>query len=156
MITVVIVGVLAALAIPGYTGYLYRSRAAEGPAFLAEIGQREESYRAEFSIYADCRGNWAPRARSAVNSQKVAWVATDTCWRQLAASTDGHTRFAFVVEAGGPGDIGPLGNAAGAPTTELYFVSQAVCDLNGDGTSTYFEAYSSRNSIYVSSPRGWE
>lgn len=156
MIVVVIVGILAAIAIPGYTAYLYRSRAAEAPLFLSEIRQRQESYRAEFGTYADCDGQWSPRAAGSVNATQVVWTPTNNCWRQLAAAPDGPVRFAYVFEAGGPGDIGALGTAAGATGNDFYFVSQARGDLNADGTSFFFEGYSDRAQLYVSSTRGWE
>lgn len=156
MIVVTIIGILSMLAIPGFRQYVYRSRAAEAPAFLGEIGMRQEAYRAEFGVYADCRGQWAPRANTATNGRDVPWVTNHTCWRQLGAELDGNTRFAFTVEAGGPGNMGPLGTAAGMPATDFYYVSQAVGDLDEDGTRFFFEMYSGSNVPYVSAPNGWE
>jgi len=52
MIVVVIIGVLAAVAIPSFQSYMYRSRMSEATTFLGEIKQRQEAYRAEFGLYA--------------------------------------------------------------------------------------------------------
>ena len=52
MIVVAIIGVLSALAIPAFRSYVQKARMTEGSAFLGEIRQREEAYRAEFGQYA--------------------------------------------------------------------------------------------------------
>ncbi|MCA9536917.1 MAG: prepilin-type N-terminal cleavage/methylation domain-containing protein, partial [Myxococcales bacterium] len=48
MIVVVIVGILAATAIPSFQRQVIRSRASEAPAMLGRIRMNQESYRAEF------------------------------------------------------------------------------------------------------------
>ena len=53
MIAVVIIGVLASLAIPGFTSYIYKARVTEATNFLGEVKQRQESYRNEFGQYCD-------------------------------------------------------------------------------------------------------
>lgn len=156
MIVVVIIGILAAVAIPGFQQYVYRSRAAEAPAFLSEIKMRQETYRSEFGTYADCRGQWSPRVDGAVNSTRVPWVATNVCWTHLAANPDASVRFAYVTEAGGPGNIGALGGEVGVPGNDQYFVSRAVGDLDDDGNRVWFQSLWARTAIYVSTTAGWE
>ena len=51
MVVVGIVGVLAMVAIPAFTGYVQQTRAAEATTFLAEIKTKQESYRAELGQY---------------------------------------------------------------------------------------------------------
>ena len=64
MIAVVIIGVLATLAIPTFTSYIYKGRVTEAVNFLAEIKQRQESYRSEFGQYCavdtDAWGSYNP------------------------------------------------------------------------------------------------
>ncbi len=57
MIAVVIIGVLATLAIPTFTGYIYKARVTEASNFLGEIKQRQESYRNEFGQYCAVNGD---------------------------------------------------------------------------------------------------
>ena len=58
MITVVvIIGVLAAIAIPAFKRYLDSGSAAEAMAILGELRNREEAYRAEFGVYYSTGAN---------------------------------------------------------------------------------------------------
>ncbi|MBW2587652.1 MAG: prepilin-type N-terminal cleavage/methylation domain-containing protein, partial [Deltaproteobacteria bacterium] len=43
MITVVIMGVLASIAIPSFTNYIYKARVTEATNFLGGIKQRQEA-----------------------------------------------------------------------------------------------------------------
>lgn len=51
MITVVIIGVLAAIAIPSYSNYVLRSHRSEGQALLNETAARMERYYAQNNTY---------------------------------------------------------------------------------------------------------
>src|SRR5712671_2228865 len=53
MIVVVITGVLAAIAIPTFTGYVQKSRTSEAVQFLGLIKLRQEAFRSEFGQYFD-------------------------------------------------------------------------------------------------------
>ena len=53
MIAVVIVGILAAIAIPMYSDYVTRSRRADGQATLMQIAQELERCYTQFSKYND-------------------------------------------------------------------------------------------------------
>ena len=48
LIGVVIVGILAALAVPTFKGYVYRSRVSEAVTVLNEIKARQETYRSRY------------------------------------------------------------------------------------------------------------
>lgn len=52
MVTVVIVGILAAIAYPAYTSFVQRSRRADAIAVLTAIVQAQERYRSNVSSYA--------------------------------------------------------------------------------------------------------
>ena len=62
MIVVVITSVLAAIAIPTFTGYIQKSRTAEAVDFLGVIKLRQESYRSEFGSYFRCNSTVDPMA----------------------------------------------------------------------------------------------
>ncbi|WP_145006330.1 type IV pilin protein [Pseudomonas oryzihabitans] len=57
MITVAIVGILAAIAYPSYQQYVLRSHRSEGMALLSEAAARMERYYAQNSTYATATPN---------------------------------------------------------------------------------------------------
>ncbi|MCB9615400.1 MAG: prepilin-type N-terminal cleavage/methylation domain-containing protein [Sandaracinus sp.] len=161
MIVVVIVGVLAAIAIPSFTAYVHRSRTTEATSFLAEIKQRQESYRAEFNQYANV-ATPNPATMPSGGEQRGWGDPPPNTWLQLGASPDGPVRFQFDTFAGLPGGAVGAGlaacggAAAGVNATEFWFVGQAVGDLDGDGNQVCFEVTSHRESVWVSNSAGWE
>jgi prepilin-type N-terminal cleavage/methylation domain-containing protein len=167
MIVVAIIGILSAIAIPTFQSYIYRSRTTEAVTFLAEIRQRQESYRAEFGQYcsvsastgsAPSSGSWAPRSLPASGS-KVAWDSTLDSWSQLGASPDGMVAFQYRTTAGGPGSSPGIPGYTG---NDFWFVAQAQADLDGDGEVMIMEAYDRANHLYVGTSSmaplasGWE
>ena len=61
LIVIVIVGILAGIAVPMYTGYLERARRADAKVALEQVRAAQEMWRAEKGCYArdgvDCQGN---------------------------------------------------------------------------------------------------
>jgi len=53
MITVVIIGILAAIAIPSYTRYVTQSRRASAEAYLLQVAQWQEKWRTSNISYGD-------------------------------------------------------------------------------------------------------
>ncbi len=167
MIVVAIVGVLAAIAIPSYASYRQRSRTAEAITFLAEIRQRQESYRAEFGEYCSVSaasgssidtGAWAPSTLP-VGGERVGWTASPGDWDALGAGPDGPSYFQYRTTAGPPGTESGV---PGFPTNEYWFVAQAQGDLDADGTRVVFEVYSVTSRMFVGTETysplaaGWE
>ncbi|MGB5547779.1 MAG: prepilin-type N-terminal cleavage/methylation domain-containing protein, partial [Polyangiales bacterium] len=52
LVGVAIVGILAAVAIPSFQGYVQRGRVTEAVKVLNEIKTRQEAYRSRFGNYA--------------------------------------------------------------------------------------------------------
>lgn len=52
MVGIVVVGILAAVALPAYQQYMYRSRRADATAALGSLQQAQERYRANEQNYA--------------------------------------------------------------------------------------------------------
>ena len=159
MIVVAIVGILAAIAIPSFTGYMQRARMAESVSFLGEIKQRQEAYRAEFGQYADVSAgsldNYTPATIPAPGTS-ASWPAPSDVplWEQLGAIPDGPTRFQYSVIAGVPGQAPPA--IYNFPPNEFWFVARAQADLDGDGVRVQVEALSHRPQVWISAPAGWE
>jgi type IV pilus assembly protein PilE len=53
MITVVVVGILASIAVPAYTDYVRKSRRADGKTALTRIQLQQEKWRAGHMTYSD-------------------------------------------------------------------------------------------------------
>lgn len=156
MIVVIILGVLAAVAIPSFRSYVYRSRASEASDFLAEIRQRQESYRSEFGQYAAVSMNFSDFTPSMYlpNGRAQSWPASTPTWDQLGARPDGVIYFRYASVAGLPGSTPPGG--LGYDGSDFWFVSRAEGDLDGDGTAVTFESYSASEQIYINEAKGWE
>ncbi|MFW6067477.1 MAG: type IV pilin protein [Myxococcota bacterium] len=158
MVVVVIVGILAAVAIPAFSGYVMRARAAEAPAFLGEIRQRQEAYRAEFGRYASApdqgQGWRGYTPGNPADPGEVQSFQPNDRWNQLGAAPDGPVRFQYRTIAGPPGTTPPDG--LGYDGTDFWFVAEARGDLDGDGTFVEFQAYSEANHIWCSEAKGWD
>ncbi|MEZ4254396.1 MAG: prepilin-type N-terminal cleavage/methylation domain-containing protein [Polyangiales bacterium] len=68
MIVVAIVGILAAVAMPVFGGYINRAKVSEAVNFVGIIKLRQESYRAEFGQYADAPNYGRPRPHPGVHT----------------------------------------------------------------------------------------
>ncbi len=90
MITVSIIGILAAIAIPAYTQYLVKSRRAAAQAFMVDVAGREKQYFLDARDYAVDPGGLA--ALGMVVPSEVAKYYT-------VALTAGATTPSFVITA---------------------------------------------------------
>ncbi|MEM7434552.1 MAG: prepilin-type N-terminal cleavage/methylation domain-containing protein [Myxococcota bacterium] len=157
MIAIVIIGVLATLAIPGFQSYIYKARLSEATTFLGEIKQRQESYRDEFGRYAKVSSSLTDFHPSTIpGADPVAW-STTTEWSALGAAPDGPTRFSYCTIAGLAGvDSAPSGS--NLDDDDHWFMARARGDLDEDGTTFDLEIYSQSNHIYNSATAkgGWE
>jgi prepilin-type N-terminal cleavage/methylation domain-containing protein len=157
MIAVVIMGVLATLAIPSFTAYIYKARVTEASNFLGEIKQRQEAYRNEFGQYCavngDDWGTWNPSTIPGIDP--VMWAPTAE-WQQLGASPDGPTRFRYATVAGFPGDDAPADT--NLDINDHWFAARAEGDLDEDNDTFFLEIYSQSTQIYNSATAtgGWE
>ena len=158
MIGVVIVGVLAALAIPSFTGYVYRGRVSEAISFLNEIKTRQEAYRSRHGRYAAVSGEdaWDSHTPdSPPSGNRVPWESTEA-WEELGVRAPTGVRFRYATVAGPPWSNPPLGT--NLRNDDFWFAAQALGDLNGDGETFEIEVYSNSRKVYNSAAGqgGWE
>jgi prepilin-type N-terminal cleavage/methylation domain-containing protein len=157
MIAVVIIGVLATLAIPSFTRYIYKARVTEASNFLGQIKQRQEAYRNEFGQYCAVNGDdWGTYNPTTIPGiDPVTWSST-TEWDQLGAAPDGPIRFQYATVAGFPGDTPPSGT--NLDDDDHWFAARAQGDLDEDTVTFFLEIYSQSNHIYNSAngKGGWE
>lgn len=160
LIGVAIVGILAALAIPTFKGYVYRGRVNEAVKVLGEIKTRQEAYRSRYGNYAAVSGSgeWSSATynpSSVPGVQPVVWESSDE-WEELGLSSPGPVRFRYATVAGGPGDTPPA--TSNLDPTSFWYAAQAEGDLDGDGQTFILEVYSDSRVMYNSAvgQGGWE
>jgi type II secretory pathway pseudopilin PulG len=160
MISVAIVGILAAVAIPAFKSYVYRGRVSEAVTVLNEIKSRQEAYRSRFGNYAAVSGNgdwssatYTPSTLPGV--QAVAWPSSAE-WEELGLSSPGTVRFRYATVAGQPGTTPPTDSNLNL--LDFWFAAQAEGDLNGDGNTFILEVYSDSRIMYNSAAGkgGWQ
>lgn len=164
MITVAIVSILAAVSLPALSHYIMRSRTVEATGFLSEIKARQESYRFDFGQYCDVSATSetffpsnTPTADIQTWSDAALTTAPNDNWLILGAVPPGRTsRFVYSTVAGGPGGASPSGRGFDSdrgytnPSTDFWFISSALGDLDGDGTFMRIESYSHTKDLWSS------
>jgi prepilin-type N-terminal cleavage/methylation domain-containing protein len=166
MIVVMIVGILAAIALPTFNGYILRSRTTEATQFLGVIKLRQESYRAEFGQYAKYNGSvtsptsivWVPALSARHHpSDQAQFPDDDQYFNLIGAKPDGWVRFSYGWAAGLPTEAGTAvgGDPYDGPA-DHYFVAQAIADLNDDETYCTFEVTSFTPGVWFKPARGWD
>lgn len=160
LIGVAIVGILAALAIPTFKSYVYKSRVNEAVTVLNEIKTRQETYRSRHGRYAEVSGNgeWnaAVYTPAAVPGQQaVAWPSGPE-WEELGLTSPLRVRFRYATVAGLPGTDPPASSSLS--DQDFWFVAQAEGDLDGDGNTFIMEVYSGTRILFNSAigQGGWE
>ena len=160
MIVVVIIGILAAISVVGYSKYRRNARVSEATAMLAEFVAKEQLYfldngqytevhnygndatPAQYPSTSEFEGEFWPhnpstyfdsaRTPAAVQPLPALWRALGVRprWQQLYCT--------YMVNAGAPGSrlpgtVGPTLWPASAPSgpNVPWFYAMAVCNLNG-------------------------
>jgi len=77
MITVVIVGILAAIAIPNYTRYVIRGNRAAAQQHLIDLAQREQQFLADARVYKDSVSGLNMQTPPAVSKWYTITIQTD-------------------------------------------------------------------------------
>ncbi len=127
MIVVVILGVLAAVAIPAFTRYVKRSKTAEATGNITKIYQRQLTYyqaalERGFATYLNATVMPTAAPSAAKYTANVSQWSADANWTALGFSLDAAHYYQYISPGGGSA-----------------FTSRAVGDLDGDGTVATFE-----------------
>ena len=99
MITVAIIGILAAVAIPAYNGYVKTGREAEAKAGLTTIALLEEQYFAENRTYV--AGADAAALTAAIDFHPE--TSSKFAWSVVAGGSGIGTSFSAVADGSGNG-----------------------------------------------------
>jgi len=152
MVVVVILGVLAAIAIPFYNNYIFRSRTAEATVNINGIRTLEESWFAENNTYITTTTGTACCANAPTSppgKQTINWtVAQVTNWGTLGfAPTGASTYYIYGVNSGCPATVTGVCNAR--------LTIGAEGDLDGDGNRHTF-AYATGTGVVLDPTTGFQ
>jgi len=135
MITVAIIGILAATAITGWKQYQFRTKRTEAMTNLGSIGRMEISYFGEYGVYAGA----APSPLGAPSPAKRVWdVFGQAEFAALGWEPEGGVVYNYDVNDL-PGDCACPALPGGA----TCFTASATGDVDGDGSIAviaYFHA----------------
>lgn len=156
MIVVAVIGILAAVAIPAFSGYITRSKASEAFTVLQGIRDKEEAYFTEFKRYTDDLPLTPAAAPPCGENRHWDPGVIDPGWLELGFTPDGPTYYQYDVEtsyAGGVYDgstppvtpgTSPGWNAQARP----WFRARGVGDLDCDGNPAHFWITSASRDAY--------
>lgn len=157
MVTTAIIGVLAALAIVGYSRWTRSARMSEATNMLASIKTAQENYFSQTNRYFDVSKSLQPPdlfPAGTPGATKTAWTATCTmctvpeAWERLGVRATEPVWFGYATVAGDevtpPSAKGtsftigttPLNWASLAPggiVNKPWFITSAMADSNGNG-----------------------
>ena len=120
MIVVVIVGILAAIALPSYSEYITRSRIIDGTTKLGDFRAQMEKYFLDNRSYRDAGGNCGVPDKlggsgDAFDITCAAPTATTYTVTATGLAAKGMTGFSFTVtQAGAKASSGPGGDYTNA------------------------------------------
>ena len=117
MITVVIVGILAAVAYPSYDKFITKGRRSEAQQLLTEIASKEAQY------LFDARSYTATLGTGGLNVARSKWTCTSNCTNQ----------YYTVTLTTSPGSVN---NAATPPYFKIAAIPIAGTSQATDGTLT--------------------
>lgn len=98
MVVVAIIGILAAIALPSYTAYVFRGKAAEATSNLANLRVQMEQYYQDNRTYVD--GNCTPAASTVKYFTYECSDQTATTYTIVATgvAAEGMSGFAFSID----------------------------------------------------------
>jgi len=146
MVVVTLIGVLAAIALPSFTGESRKSRGdSEVGAFFGELAVREEQYQLENGKYLSTGASETTTYPATPTPTAQPLTTLPATWATLKVrNPESSARCGYVVIAGTKTDVaGAMATAAPfnfTPPAKNWFYILAHCDLDGVATtdSYYF------------------
>jgi prepilin-type N-terminal cleavage/methylation domain-containing protein len=158
MITVAIIGVLAAVAIPVFSAYLHESKTSEVPTVLLAIKEKQETYFATFKCYTDSTGyhpySVALPLANGICGNSHLWGTLNSAWMALGFHPGGPTYYSYAVQSS---DSACSFSGAARPKLpgvtwtggqRSWFVARAKGDVDCDGTLAEFYTTSATRTVY--------
>jgi prepilin-type N-terminal cleavage/methylation domain-containing protein len=167
MVVVIIVGILAAIAIPTFTGYIQRSRLSEATTNIQGIFEAEQAYFTRFQRYTTDLSICPGSPITGGDNQLWPSGGCDDDWKMLGWEPDGAVYFQYEVFShnDGAGNLQRLPSAAlggnvnqyaidwaaegfGALPVQPWCAVEASADTDGDGVKVFFRGNSYNQKIY--------
>jgi type II secretory pathway pseudopilin PulG len=142
MVVIVILGVLAALALPAFTGYLRSTKASEATTNLNAIFKTSATFYSyeragvgmQASVASNCIVETSALTPATLTSQKAVFVAAEG-FKRMGFSLADYVYYGYgITSAAGPGDQ-KCGMSAADASVYTFF---ARGDLDGDGIQSTF------------------
>lgn len=170
MVTVAIVGTLAALGTWGVTRYIRLSRTSEAIQMIGAFKIAEESYKVDMFSYLDVSGANAISAGSYYPATSTAgkfahsWLqvsGSETALglriKQLGVVADAPVHFIYACAAGSGTQVPAghqlantvVGNWPSQATGQPWYVVNAKADLDGDGIESGFTSASFTTQLFA-------
>jgi type IV pilus assembly protein PilE len=127
MVTVAIIGILAAIALPAYSNYITKGKLTEATSSLLQMAALQESFYRDFRTYAagySAAGSAATSTTAA--SGNIAWTAPASGYFIYAIDPT-TTATAYLMTATG---------AAGTPTAPYYYAINNNVKCQSQGAAT--------------------
>ncbi len=131
MIVVAIIGLLAAIAVPGFLRFQAKARRAEAYSNLAEIARSEKSFQAERDSYFQVAlpmPDWD--LYGGLGTNKMPWdAASQTAFDELGWLPEGDVLYSYGINTG---SSAACGAACGPAGTSQCFTANAIGDVDVD------------------------
>jgi type IV pilus assembly protein PilA len=157
MITVVIMGVLSALAVVGYRRYVNESKTSEAREIIGSIKAGQESFLDETFQYLNVSGNadtYYP-STTPTGEKKTMWGQADPGFAALGVTPAAPVYFGYstIARNGGAGPalnagLGVTGFGAIPTSNQPQYLVKAVCDIAPGGAVTAYVSSSIQADIY--------
>lgn len=116
MVTVIIIGILAAIAVPAYNNYVTQTRAVAGVSPLADVRVRMEQYFQDNRSYSDGAGCGASMPANTSTFQYTCAAPTSTTYTVTATGIGPMTGFIYTIDQSNTRRTASLGASwTGAP-----------------------------------------
>ena len=158
VVTMAIIGILAAVAVVALRSYIDSAKTSEVASVLQDIREKQERYFQTYKCYTDDI-TWTPYTcgDGTARTETVHWTTNLNEWRSLGMVPDGPTWFTYQVDTSYTGCVfqpGATPTEDGAwYTTDLntarpWFVAYACGDMDQDGIYRHFTLHSSNRNLY--------
>jgi type IV pilus assembly protein PilA len=153
LITVAMIGVLAALALVGYRRFIHASQSSEAKSVIQMIRGGEEAYKSEMLVYlspSHSLTDWYPN--TAPNDSRMTWsqsgdtryTDSNQGWALLNVNPDAPVRFGYVAMAGIGNPMTQPSVMSSPPTMPVlpagvpWYIVQAENDHDNNGIFAVF------------------
>ncbi|MBN2724534.1 MAG: prepilin-type N-terminal cleavage/methylation domain-containing protein [Deltaproteobacteria bacterium] len=144
LLVVVVIGILAAIAIPQFNSQSKKAKASEVPGMFTAIKTAQFAYKSEYGMFlstGSTETDFYPALLSSGEPVKKKWEpASSSKWVDLGVQPPDYQLYCGYVTIGGSAGTGPSGTHGqnifrNTVPTKPWFYIVAACDLDGRPTT---------------------